>query len=144
MAMWVSVSGGVKSTRFCSLAIDQPAGTVNLAPPGVRRGVSAATCSAADPALICCVDAAAANLLLAPDRQNEEITSVLRIVMLRMGARLRRRMGNSQRVYPRGGRLYTLESTVADGFRASSRTRRRAPKTIFLGFFLVMRATRRV
>src|SRR5580658_3335434 len=48
MAMRVSASGGVSNTRFVPLAIDQPAGTVNLAPPGVRRCVSAATCSGAD------------------------------------------------------------------------------------------------
>src|SRR5580692_11228145 len=48
MAMWVSVSGGVSNTRFFPLVIAQPAGTVNLFPPGVRRCVSAANRSGAD------------------------------------------------------------------------------------------------
>ena len=36
-------------TMFLPVAIDHPAGTVNVAPPGVSRGVSAATrCSPAE------------------------------------------------------------------------------------------------
>src|SRR3984957_4392825 len=48
MAMCVSLSGGVTMTRSLPVVIDQPAGTVNFAPPGVTRGVSAVTSSGAD------------------------------------------------------------------------------------------------
>src|SRR5713226_8040653 len=48
MAMCVSVSGGERMTMFLPVRIDQPAGTVKFAPPGVIRGVSAASCSGAD------------------------------------------------------------------------------------------------
>src|SRR6476660_7387458 len=48
MAICVSVSGGSRITRFLPVTIDQPEGTMNVAPPGVTRGVSAATRSGAD------------------------------------------------------------------------------------------------
>src|SRR5271163_1856974 len=58
MTMCASGSGGPSMTRSFPVTIDQPAGTVKVAPPGVTRGVSAATCSGADLKPIDCGDAA--------------------------------------------------------------------------------------
>src|SRR5438270_343975 len=57
MAMCVSVSGGSRMTIFFPVTIDQPEGTVKVAPPGVTRGVSAAT-RCADLVSTACGDAA--------------------------------------------------------------------------------------
>jgi len=64
--MCVSVSGGSRMTRFFPLTIDQPEGTMKVAPPGVTRGVSAATRSGADLASADCGDAARLETHVAP------------------------------------------------------------------------------
>ena len=56
MAMCVSVSGGARITRSLPVTIDQPEGTVKVAPPGVTRGVSATTSSGADLVSAACGD----------------------------------------------------------------------------------------
>ena len=58
MAMCVSVSGGVRTTKSFRVSMDQPAGTVKVAPPDVTRGVSAVTRSIAGLFSAACGDAA--------------------------------------------------------------------------------------
>ncbi|HYL16269.1 MAG TPA: hypothetical protein VEV41_24765 [Terriglobales bacterium] len=48
-------------TRFFPVSIDHQEGTVKIAPPGVTRGVSAATRSGADLASTACGDAGMAE-----------------------------------------------------------------------------------
>jgi hypothetical protein len=47
MTIWVSVSGGVRTTNSFPVSMDQPEGTLKVAPAEVTRGVSAVTRSLA-------------------------------------------------------------------------------------------------
>src|SRR6202045_715762 len=81
MAMCVSVSGGVRTTKSFRVSMDQPAGTLKVAPAEVTRGVSAVTRSMAG--LVSAAWGDAARLKPAKTLKARQITKAVRNTVVR-------------------------------------------------------------
>src|ERR1700674_1294323 len=132
MAIWVSVSGGSRMTRFLPVVIDQPPGTVKVAPPGVVRGVSAATRSGAG-LVSCWVDAGDGEPAAAPCtrvmsrmKANRAHSAIRRIDMLVTKCRedlKTQEYKHYGRVASRPARAGAFRAGVFEGFSPTVRVR---------------------